>query len=121
MERKRYVDAGRRIGHVKPKESESAKPFTFEEQERRLKARADGDQYLDQSRKFLADSWQAASFDEIPYIPGCWTPALHDKVVHLLEIANDNWKEAEAQYVIAGAKDKVSYPSYTFCLPLKLR
>ena len=111
MERTRYVDAGRRIGHIKIKEADPAKPFIFEEQERRLKARADGDQHLDQSGKFLADASHAASLDEIPFVPGCWTLALHNTVLHWLDLANENYKDAEAQYVIAGAKDKVSNPS----------
>ena len=105
---------GRRIGQIKSKAADSAKQFTFEEQERRLKARADGDLRLEQSRNFLGEASQSASFDEIPYVPGCWTLELHGTVLHLLDLASENHKEAEVLYTSAGAKDKVPHLYYCY-------
>jgi hypothetical protein len=106
MERTRYVDAGSRIGRVKPKAL--TPQFTFEEQERRFKARSDGEYRIEQASHFITQACTEASFDAVPFLPGCWTLELHTKVLHLLDLATENYKEAEAQFTTAGAKDKVT-------------
>ena len=107
MERTRYVDVGARIGRAKAKSNVSVQQFTFEEQERRLNARADGDLHLNQCNRLLTDASEEASFDQIPFLPGCWTSQLHAKVVHLLDLAQEQYRQAETFFRSADAKDKV--------------
>jgi hypothetical protein len=109
MERTRHVDVGSRIGQVKPKKL--TPQFTFEEQELRFKARSDGEYRIEQANHFIVEACTETSYDAIPFLPGCWTLDLHNKVLQLLDLANDNCKEAERQFTIAGAKDKVNLPA----------
>ena len=113
MERTRYVDVGSRIGRVKPKES--TPQFTFEDQERRFKARSDGEYRIEQANHFIVQACTEASFDAIPFLPGCWTLELHGRVLQSLELANDNCKEAETQFTTAGAKDQVESHTHICC------
>lgn len=116
--RTRNLDVGARIGrrpHGNAQRSGSEgldggakKASAMEEQMRRIESRQAADRKLEESRLALEQAAWERGLDSIPYLPGRWTQALHEKVVACLCESKAALENAEQLYASAEAKDKIS-------------
>jgi len=124
--RTRNLDVGARIGRRPDSDAKrpgsegpeggTKKASAMEEQMRRIESRQAADRKLEEARLRLEDAAWERGLDSIPYLPGRWTQALHEKVIACLDACRGALENAEQLFASAEAKDKV--PD---CLELKGR
>ena len=113
--RTRNLDVGARIGRRRDaqrsgsegSEGGAKKASAMEEQMRRIESRQTADWKLEESRLALEQATWERGLDSIPYLPGRWTQALHEKVIACLDASRSALENAEQLYASAEAKDKI--------------